>query len=1107
MAFTVAGGVITQAGNDTDLSDLNGLAGVTTTAAAATNDGVTVYTINNATRLVISGNLAHNTERERIIIQRGVGANNPSTVQVTGTWNYGIPKNTVVLATIATLPAASAANNGEYRFVCEDNNVYRSDGTAWNIIPIDPVNPGDESISDLTYTGGIGASMAANTLWWNGSTETTPTAASGGSMVYIDDTGVFNINGASLDGRITLTTAGNGRIRNRVPAKVLINDNGQVAGQERITRLRGGVFDTTNLAYEGGSISVGIGADNATVEFDRSGAGVAYWTQHSVGAGGANFDGSNPATYPTIRNVSFFNNTVDFAPYRNSNTVFSGVRLQNLGGGTNVNINGGEIDAAARPNNAGYTWVTRELDTNLTRLVGGDAQGSMWLSDTLRNTADDITGQENATYNDNMQSAYRYDYEGDAISNFTVTGGYAAQTCIANGGDNEILLATHNLNRTGTAWVRDAANIWNVRRTSISGEAGNDNYLIHDWSYEHGYTAWTPNLAGEQPFVFEQAKANDPFITGTRAVTAGISGNVVITATTLESTGIVDLDQLYDICQYQKETIAAQQTIPTNATMAVTSDGAVVTVDSDLDFSLGAGSIFEGVPGRKTTLVTDSFDVNSQSLSDLTFIGTISNIGRLLRCNITSDGDETIAVSAIPLNPTNVTDSSLSVTSNDLTLTSAATATSIFTAATLVGPATDNGSTFNATTTLTLDSVFTDTTINTPEVTGVDADTFVSGIEFSQATELDISGFVAGVYTADQILGDDYVTNGNIDLTSSTSGIVVSTTDANIVSTDGTVTVRQPDLLISVDATAVTNPFYRVYIDNVRQNASWAFGPVTSNAIEIPQSALTTDDYRIAVTSSNGFDTLITGNYAGGDISRTIDVSPFVSTAIASTAVSVSTTESTDTTFVIDIDSGAALNGGVHNVSIAATRGSQQYADYLANAADLLKGLQFPLSTQVTYFNDGTHSTRLSIGDGPTSVALQGGGWVTDVTGAGAIRTALTAGTQGNLNPTPPPDTFNADITIPAEGTGSFDGGTTTITLRIGVEAVEDTVIDYDSFGSISQASAETAIQGAGLATAADIDDLAKGTSHLIEVVDGNPITLAPSGQTAYDRDTQNDIL
>ena len=80
MAFALAGNVITQTGTDTDLSGLDGLAGVTTT----TSGHQTIYTLDNR-RLLIQGTLDHDPDRELIV----TNYNGDSAMLVTGTYNFG----------------------------------------------------------------------------------------------------------------------------------------------------------------------------------------------------------------------------------------------------------------------------------------------------------------------------------------------------------------------------------------------------------------------------------------------------------------------------------------------------------------------------------------------------------------------------------------------------------------------------------------------------------------------------------------------------------------------------------------------------------------------------------------------------------------------------------------------------------------------------------------------------------------------------------------------------------------------------------------------------------------------------------------------------------
>ena len=89
MSFSYSGGVITQTGTDSDYSGLNGITGVTTTvlsAGSGTFQGVTLYTIDSSTRLVISGTLSHDPDSEILVMQINSSGR---IITISGTYNYG----------------------------------------------------------------------------------------------------------------------------------------------------------------------------------------------------------------------------------------------------------------------------------------------------------------------------------------------------------------------------------------------------------------------------------------------------------------------------------------------------------------------------------------------------------------------------------------------------------------------------------------------------------------------------------------------------------------------------------------------------------------------------------------------------------------------------------------------------------------------------------------------------------------------------------------------------------------------------------------------------------------------------------------------------------
>jgi len=90
MTWTKSGATITQTGTDTDLSGLNGISGVITTAF---NSNFTIYDL-GSNRLEIQGTLTHDPDVEMLVYSAtGTDATTPVIVITsTGTYNYGVER-------------------------------------------------------------------------------------------------------------------------------------------------------------------------------------------------------------------------------------------------------------------------------------------------------------------------------------------------------------------------------------------------------------------------------------------------------------------------------------------------------------------------------------------------------------------------------------------------------------------------------------------------------------------------------------------------------------------------------------------------------------------------------------------------------------------------------------------------------------------------------------------------------------------------------------------------------------------------------------------------------------------------------------------------------
>ena len=569
MAFTLSGTLVTQTDTDTTL-----VGPANSGALSAAGGGITTVAYGNRTYVIIptnltlsiTGTLTHDTERECIVFQRGLTSDSqpPNLLIATGAnYNFGAPK-------VAGSTTAFSDSVG-WIFSQGTGGIWYSGGFASAV----PGGPGDTSL--------------------NG--------------VHVAVQGTLTFNGGRAQGRFNFTYRPGSVVNNTVNAKWIVENQGQTQGQEYLTRIYGGTFNTTNLAYEGGSISLGNGLAPTTLDFNRVAAGVGYWEQ-----GDGTFNGTTQV-YNTIRNMTFDGNLVDIALREGSAAASAsrGIRVQNCGNGSNVNVNGGEV--GGQHFNAGYCWITREIETNITSAAGNDIQGRLFIRD---------------TDNGNRTPSFPHDFATDTadftytavidrtISTFTAAGGFAAGTLVTGSGDSEIVLGINNLQRIGTTdRPRAAANtgVWTIDSRSNDGVLGTDVYTGHFWSYENQYIAFEQDLAGTGVHTYQAFGVPDEQITrprtGTNNIVAyntTIGNNLSYNATTVDVNVTMDASDIYDLIKYRKETVGADIESPSASTIHVTRTAGVNDYGART-LSTVSTSVLTGNHTNASTL-----DVNNGSL-------------------------------------------------------------------------------------------------------------------------------------------------------------------------------------------------------------------------------------------------------------------------------------------------------------------------------------------------------------------------------------------------------------------------------------------------------------------------------------------------------------
>ena len=613
-----------QTGTDTDLTGLTSVTGVTST----TDGNLTTYTVpstvTNALR--IQGTQSHNTELERIVFQRAINSDSGSEPYIWvdgGTYNFGIEKV-----------------------------------------------PG-------VFTDGVGIQCnGAGSIWYNGGFNSGSTSVNGTFITVGNNTapsggqlgGTLNINGGRILGQFHTTMRPNGVISNTYNAKYVVDSSNQSAGQEWLSRFYGGTFNTTNFAYEGGSISLGNGFQGSTIGFDRTGAGVAYWPQYDTAG---DYDPSDGDTYATIRNAAFSSNVVDVAVRCTVNNETRAIRIQNCGNGSRVNVNGGETSAGGATNNAGYVWITKQVNTNFTSLAdGSNAIGRVFVFDTDRQSNIQSPAPTVAT----GAITYIGDFNG-ALTSWTASGTGVGPTSINFEDENEIALAFFSKLRNGTGYARGTIDTgdWAWDRRSDGGVIGVDDFTFQAWSYENQFFEASQDLAGTGILTVANAFNPDSQTTGTKTNAGTILG---VSITTDNNTVVVatanSLDNIYDRAKLLKETtdannvsqattrdwvlnesnganivgLASTKTLVSSAAISGGTTNNVLKPDGTLTLNAGAnlsGLTLDrsGATGATTVQGLDTVVYTPNASGDLTISGAVSNSTVTVNGDIAINGNVT----------------------------------------------------------------------------------------------------------------------------------------------------------------------------------------------------------------------------------------------------------------------------------------------------------------------------------------------------------------------------------------------------------------------------------------------------------------------------------
>ena len=796
MAFSAAG---IQTGTDTDLTGLTSITGVT----SATDGNVVTYTVpatfNDS--IEIRGTLSHNTELERIIFQRPLNAEaNPPMIWINGgTYNYGIEKS-----------------------------------------------PG-------VFTDGVGIQLnGAGAIWYNGGFN----GNENGAMITIGTSGTnplvdvstLNINGGRIAGQFHITVRPNGVLNNTYNGKFLVDDSTQAAGQEWLSRFYGGTFGATNFAYEGGSISLGNGSHGRTLTFDRVNAGVAYWAQH---ANGTTFAANDADTYPTVRNVTFSGNTVDVAAWQSGTANVGAVRIQNCGNGSNININGGET-TGNNANNAGYVWITKQIETNFRALADqSNVDATVRVFDTNRQTnlANPITALAtgNITYTGQTDGT---------LTNWTAAGTGTGVTSVNTDNDNEIVLAFWSLDRDGNDHVRGTIDNgdWAVDRRSEGGVIGVDDFIFYTYAYGFNPITTTADLAGEGILTLSENFIADANITETDEAVALAYTGIVTTNQSVVVSADRSLDQLYDKAMADKVNNNALSTDDTVVQDWLFSDanGNTLSLDGTKTIEVGSNVLSAGtthqVLSTNTTVTIDDTGFNGIEFNGVTTgnFGAITNNSNITTSNAT---DQTVAsIDASTLN--------------------------IAGAVTVNGTATNSDITGNVNVAITGNASGSDLTSTTGEVS-------VGGTSLANTIISDSHTIITGFSTLGSInsgariqldggcTGTVGTSNGHFDINNGTSGeyTLLSATTTGVNSD-----IRSQGVGIELDRCTFTCNDQILLQNNVITGGSFTVSDAAGNLINISGTGSITDaEFVTPMLSEVAPGRLVSGN-TFGDTGRTMTI-------------------------------------------------------------------------------------------------------------------------------------------------------------------------------------------------------------------------------------------
>ena len=874
MAFSAAG---IQTGTDTDLTGLTSITGVT----SATDGNVVTYTVPSTftDSIEIRGTLSHNTELERIVFQRPLnGQTPPPMIWINGgTYNYGIEK----VPGIFTDGVGIQFNGG---------------GDNW-------------------YNGGF-----------NNDERGTHIAVGTSGTNPLTNVSTLNINGGRIAGQFHMTMRPNGVLNNVYGAKFLVDQSTQAVGQEWLSRFYGGTFNADNFAYEGGSISIGNGSGGGTLSFDRANAGLAYWPQH---ANGNPFDATDVDSYPTLQNVTFTGNTVDIAPWQNGSTNIGGTRVQNCGNGSNININGGETSSAGMPNNVGYVWVTRQIETNFRALADqSNVDATIRMFDTNRQANLSSPTASLAT------GAISYTGQTDGtLTSWTAAGTGTGVTSINTEAENEVALAFWSLVHNGTARARGTIDngLWAMDRRSEGGVIGVDDFIFYTYAYGFNPIVTNADLAGTGILTLSENFIADANITEPVEATALAYTGITTTNQSVVVSADRTLDQLYDKAMADKvnnNTLSNNDTVVQDWLFSDTS-GNTLSLDGTKTISVGANVLSAGTTHQtlntNTTVIIDGTGFNG-----ITFDGTTGG-------NVSASGD----FGAIS-NGANIT-----TTNPDLQEVASVHTSSIDS----VGAITVTGD-------VTIGDVESDgNVIVNGDVTAVDPEVAVSSLVSGGSTIVagSISDF--STITAQQaILVQTNATDATLTASTSTVGVTGNSTRSNI---DGTsISIGGTSTNDDIDATAAATVTGNVDGSDIKAVGLVALGANITNLAKVDT------DGNITVAGNANDVTL-----DGANISTTgtsTEVTYIASGNVALTGASTGGTITASGTTAV----GAITDGEVTSVGTYTGTGAQTDTDVTVTGANNDITLNNQTVTNGTFISPDNISLSNGTSNGATFLAL-----------------------------------------------------------------------------------------------------------------------------------------